>query len=275
MNKTFHGAVMGAALSLLLTSGAGAAEKTTVAASVKASIAAQPSELLAIVERSIAADSGSACEVVKSAIEASKADADTVASIVRVASTTAPDQMRLIGQCSVAAAPDAAAQVQAVLAKLDPAAGESYSAKEAGSYLWAKDVRLGKVVSTSDDKHKKVYDVNGVYLGDLRMRDGSNPGVRATTTEGGFSWVYIPRVPVPGEGWILVEGGILALLNGDNGDFYLQYESSEFNPLNFPGQGVVNPGPPNTNSSGPTPPPGPGPIPPVLTPIPTTNTNFN
>lgn len=44
---------------------------------------------------------------------------------METAVTTAPEHLRLISQCAIAAAPEALAEVQALLAKLDPGSGES------------------------------------------------------------------------------------------------------------------------------------------------------
>ncbi|BCU76957.1 hypothetical protein [Luteolibacter sp. LG18] len=278
MNKTAQRAIFGAAFGFLASVSANGAEDCAkLTASVKEAIATKPSDLLSIVERNVAAHSTCACEVVKAAIEASQANADTVASIVQTASTAAPDQMRLIAQCSLAAAPDAITSVQAVIAKLDPGTGGgSYSAKEDTDYLWAKNTRLGRAVPTDSAEHYKVVDTNGVYLGDLNAKEGIDTRVRATATGGGSTWVYTARVPVPGEGWIKVAGGYLALRSADNLDFYLQSIDEEFNPLNFPGQGAVNFGPPGTRPPGGLLPPGPGAgFPPILEPPSSTETEFS
>lgn len=100
--------------------------------SVKAAVAAEQSKVLEIVTNEVSTSPACSCEVVKAAIEGSGADVKTVAAIVESAITAAPDQMRLIAQCAIAVAPDALAEVQAVLAKLDPNAGDSgQSAKSA------------------------------------------------------------------------------------------------------------------------------------------------
>jgi hypothetical protein len=92
------------------------------------------SQVLEIVSKEIAAAPSCACEIVKSAIKSSKADDKTVAAIVGAAVTAAPAQMRLISQCAIAVAPDAAAEIQSVLAKLDPNSGDTEaSAKSAKS----------------------------------------------------------------------------------------------------------------------------------------------
>ncbi len=102
--------------------------------SVKLAITNDHSKVLEIVSNTITASPQCACEVVKAAIEASRANAKEVAAIVEAASIAAPDQMRLVSQCAVAVAPDALADVQAVLAKLDPNVGDSgASAKSAKS----------------------------------------------------------------------------------------------------------------------------------------------
>ena len=95
--------------------------------SVKLAINTDHSKLLEIVSNTVTASPQCACEVVKAAIEASRANAKDVAAIVEAASIAAPDQMRLVSQCAVAVAPDALADVQAVLAKLDPNVGDSGS----------------------------------------------------------------------------------------------------------------------------------------------------
>jgi hypothetical protein len=93
--------------------------------SIKAAVAADQSKVLEIVANGVSSSPACACEVVKAAIEGSGADVKTVAAIVEAAIIAAPDQMRLIAQCAIAVAPDALVEVQAVLAKLDPNAGDS------------------------------------------------------------------------------------------------------------------------------------------------------
>jgi hypothetical protein len=130
MKKTIHFALASAALGVLPVFAASDCQK--LALSVHQSVVSERSDVLEIVEAQVKANPDCACEVVKAAIEGSVADTAKVASIVEVAATAAPEQMRLISQCAVAIAPDALADVQAVLAKLDPNAGESgYSAKSA------------------------------------------------------------------------------------------------------------------------------------------------
>ncbi|MGC4016680.1 MAG: hypothetical protein QM755_19520 [Luteolibacter sp.] len=278
MNKTATRAFLGAAMGLFAFSANAAEDGAKLAASVKESIAAKPSDLLSIVERNVSAHSGNACEIVKAAIEASQASSDTVASIVQTASTAAPDQMRLIAQCSLAAAPDAIGSVQAVMAKLDPGTGGgSEDSKDAGCYLWGKNTRVGKAVATQNPEHYKVVDPNGVYLGDLNAKAAVDTRVRATATGGGSTWVYTAKVPLPGDCWVQAPGGYLVIRNGDNMNFYLQGCDDEFNPLNFPGQGAVNFSPPGTKTppTGGLLPPGPGTeFPPVLEPPAASDTGF-
>ena len=113
---------------------------------LKGAIASAPSDLLQLVEAKVSASPGCSCEIVKTAIEVTQADAKTVAAIVRVASSAAPDQMRLIAQCALAVAPDALADVQAVLAELDPNGGKSgTSAKDSKD---SKDAKEPQVADT-------------------------------------------------------------------------------------------------------------------------------
>jgi hypothetical protein len=93
--------------------------------SVKNAVATEQSKVLEIVSNEVSSAPGCACEVVKAAIEGVNAKPEVVAAIVEAASTAAPEQMRTISQCAVAVAPDALAQVQMVVAKLDPNCGES------------------------------------------------------------------------------------------------------------------------------------------------------
>jgi hypothetical protein len=102
-----------------------------IAVEVRNAVQNSPDAVLEEVASRVATSPSCACEIVKAAIEASSANEQMVAAIVETAATAAPDQMRIIAQCAVAVAPDALANVQAVLAKLDPNSGESYSAKSA------------------------------------------------------------------------------------------------------------------------------------------------
>jgi len=75
-----------------------------------------------------------ACEVVKAVIEATGAEPSQVAEILEAAIMANPDQMRQTAQCALAAAPDSLAEVQALLARLDPAgrdlSGDAKDAKD-------------------------------------------------------------------------------------------------------------------------------------------------
>lgn len=129
MKNTLKLALFGAAFSAMTASGAYAADCAQIAAQVTAAINAAPAKVLETVQSQIVANNGCACEVVRAAILASDADKAAVAEIVRTAILASPDESRLIAQCAVATAPDAIAEVQAVLSSIDPAQGESASAK--------------------------------------------------------------------------------------------------------------------------------------------------
>ncbi|RYD25908.1 MAG: hypothetical protein EOP87_23610 [Verrucomicrobiaceae bacterium] len=93
-----------------------------------------PSDMLEIVHEETAANPSCACEIVKAAIQTTDGDTSKVVAIVETAVTTAPEHLRLISQCAIAAAPESLTEVQALLATLDPGAGESgTSAKSAKS----------------------------------------------------------------------------------------------------------------------------------------------
>jgi hypothetical protein len=133
MKTTVTFAAIAAVFGLALASAA-PVDCTNLTQSVKAAITADQGKILEIVSKEISAAPTCSCEIVKCAIEASSANAETVALIVETAINAAPDQMRLISQCAVAVAPDALANVQALMAKLDPNRGESgTSAKSAKS----------------------------------------------------------------------------------------------------------------------------------------------
>lgn len=85
----------------------------------------EPSAMLEIVQTETGANPSCACEIVKAAIQTTDGDTAQVVAIVETAITTAPEHLRLISQCAIAAAPESLTEVQALLAKLDPAAGES------------------------------------------------------------------------------------------------------------------------------------------------------
>jgi hypothetical protein len=113
-----------------------------ISQSVVIGISEDKSQLLEIVSKEIAAAPNCACEIVKSAIKASKADNMTVAAIVGAAVAAAPDRMRLISQCAIAVAPDAAAEIQAVLAKLDPNSGDTEASSKSSKS--AKDPEVAE-----------------------------------------------------------------------------------------------------------------------------------
>jgi hypothetical protein len=100
--------------------------------------------VLAIVSEEATGHPNDVCEIVKIAIDASSADVPMTAKIVEVAALAQPESMRLAAQCAMAVMPDALAEIQAVLAKLDPAGGSGGSDKDAKD---AKDAKYGEVAS--------------------------------------------------------------------------------------------------------------------------------
>lgn len=103
-----------------------------IALSVEQRVKLDPSKVLEIVELEVGANPGCACEIVKMAIMACEADVSKVVAIVETAIHASPESMRIISQCAIAASPESVADVQALLAKLDPNAGEAgYSSKSA------------------------------------------------------------------------------------------------------------------------------------------------
>ena len=117
----------------------------TVALSVEQRVKLDSSKVLEIVELEVGANPGCACEIVKTAISASEADANQVVAIVEAAIHASPESMRIVSQCAIAAMPEAVAGVQALLAKLDPNAGETgYSSKSAKS---AKSAKVASIVA--------------------------------------------------------------------------------------------------------------------------------
>ncbi len=99
-----------------------------------------PSLLLETVATEVGASPACACEIVKAAIQATGGEVATVIGIVETAITASPENMRLISQCAIATAPEALAEIQALLAKLDPNGGEGTSAKSAKSSKSGKDM---------------------------------------------------------------------------------------------------------------------------------------
>lgn len=113
--------------------------------SVEQRVRLDTTKLLEIVELEVGANPDCACETVKAAIKASEADADQVVAIVEAAIHASPESMRIVSQCAIAANPDAISGVQALLARLDPNAGDTgYSSKSAKS---AKDSKGAKVAA--------------------------------------------------------------------------------------------------------------------------------
>lgn len=123
MKQTIFFSVFSAVLALMPLSAEIDCIKLTQ--SVKRAVAGEQSKVLEIVATEVSTAPGCSCEIVKAAIEASQAKPETVAAIVEAAATAAPEHLRLVSQCAVAVAPDSLAQVQAVVAKLDPNRGEA------------------------------------------------------------------------------------------------------------------------------------------------------
>lgn len=109
-----------------------------IALAVKTRSANDPSVLLEALEAEVKASPSCACEIVKSAIQASDGEIRTVVNLVETAIHAAPAQMRLISQCAIATAPESLTAVQALMARLDPNAGEPSSSEN------AKDAKSGK-----------------------------------------------------------------------------------------------------------------------------------
>ncbi len=87
-------------------------------------VASEPERVVEIVSTEVAANQSCSCEVVKAAIKQSKPEVTVVAAIVEAAILAAPEQMRITAQCAIAAAPDATAEVNSVVARLDPNSGD-------------------------------------------------------------------------------------------------------------------------------------------------------
>ena len=125
------------------------ADCKAVSLSLEQRIKPDVSEVLEIVESEVGANPSCACEIVKMAITASHADVAQVVSIVETAINAAPDSMRIISQCAIATAPEAIAEVQALLAALDPNTGDDGgdSSKSAKSAKGAKDAEVAAMVA--------------------------------------------------------------------------------------------------------------------------------
>jgi hypothetical protein len=128
---------------------------TEVVAAVKADLAQNIQTLLQTVTKHVSATPEFACEIVKTAVRESNCDTATIASVVESAALAAPDQLRLIAQCAIAMAPDSFLEVQEVVAKLDPSAGDGASS--------GKEVLSGKEV------------VSGKQVADVASTDYGNP----------------------------------------------------------------------------------------------------
>jgi len=112
--------------------------------SVEQRIKLDVSRVLEVVESEVGANPTCACEIVKMAIKASDADVSLVVAIVQASITAAPESMRIASQCAIAAMPESVAEVQALLAKIDPNSGETCSSKSAKSI---KDAKVASIVA--------------------------------------------------------------------------------------------------------------------------------
>jgi hypothetical protein len=121
------------------------ADCSSIALSVGQRVKQDPSKVLEIVEAEVAANPDCSCEIVKTAIKSSEADVQQVVAIVEAAIHASPESMRIISQCAIAAMPDSINEVQALLAKLDPNAGETgYSSKGSKS---SKSSKITSIVA--------------------------------------------------------------------------------------------------------------------------------
>jgi hypothetical protein len=140
----------------------GRTEKSTncssVSLSVEQRIKLDPSKALEVVESEVSANPACACEIVKASIAATDADVSMVVSIVQTSINAAPENMRIISQCAIAAMPESIAQVQALLAKIDPNSGDAavYSAKSAKSAKSPK-APINYVAAAAGDPLDRLY----------------------------------------------------------------------------------------------------------------------
>ncbi|MEO5916519.1 MAG: hypothetical protein ABIS50_19940 [Luteolibacter sp.] len=120
-----------------------------VALSVEQRVKLDVAKVLEVVQSEVAANAGCSCEVVKTAIKSSDADVQLVVSIVETAITASPENMRMISQCAIATMPEAVAEVQALLARLDPNSGDAdvYSSKSSKDSKDAKDAKVAAIVA--------------------------------------------------------------------------------------------------------------------------------
>lgn len=123
-----------------------AADCSKVALSVEQRIKLDMTKVLEVVEAEVSANPACSCEIVKASIKASEADVALVVSIVATAINASPENMRMISQCAIASMPEAVAEVQALLARLDPNSGDSdvYSSKSSKD---AKSAKVAAIVS--------------------------------------------------------------------------------------------------------------------------------
>ncbi len=117
-----------------------ASDCAKISLSVEQRVKLDVAKVLEIVESEVTSNPGCTCEIVKAAIKASEADVAMVVSIVETAITASPENMRMISQCAIASMPEAVAEIQALLAKLDPNSGDAdaYSSKSSKDSKGAK-----------------------------------------------------------------------------------------------------------------------------------------
>lgn len=130
-----------------------AADCLSLSLSVEQQTKLDTAKVLEIVEAEIQANPTCACEIVKAAIKASEADVSLVVAITETAITAAPDSMRIVSQCAIASMPESIAEVQALLARIDPNSGDAevYSSKNSAKSAYiatdSKDAKGAKVAS--------------------------------------------------------------------------------------------------------------------------------
>jgi hypothetical protein len=126
-----------------------AADCLSVSLSVEQQTKLDLGKVLEIVDAEVRANPTCACEIVKAAIKASEADVQLVVAITETAITASPDSMRIVSQCAIASMPESIAEVQALLARMDPNSGDAgvYSSKDSSKS--AKDAKGAKVASIS------------------------------------------------------------------------------------------------------------------------------
>ncbi|MFT4177016.1 MAG: hypothetical protein QM627_10210 [Luteolibacter sp.] len=111
---------------------ASASDCPSVGLSVEKRIKLEPSRLLEVVAQEIGANPTCACEVVKAAIRTVDADTRTVVAIVETAANASPESLRIVSQCAIAEMPEALADIQTLMARLDPNAGDSGASSKSG-----------------------------------------------------------------------------------------------------------------------------------------------